>query len=346
MPLIHVFGTNKSLPLGVLIPVIWLLTLHLVVSGADFFSPYDYSEQKRSFPFAPPSNVRFSDDKGHLSWRPFVCRIVVDAERTTTYQEDCRERFPLRFFVKGSPYRLGSLTFHIRLFGVNEPGAIYLLGTDAYGRDQFSRFLHGGRVSLLGAVLACGLCLVISILVGTVAGFYGGWIDGFFMWSADLFLALPWLYLLFGVRAFLPLDMQPASAFIVIIAIIAVIGWPRPARLIRGIVLVGKEHEYVLAARSFGASDTYLLRRHIIPQVIRLVLTQASLLIPRFVLAEITLSFLGLGISEPAVSWGLMLSMLQNYYVLVSHSWMILPALFLVPTFYSYAAIAELIFKD
>jgi peptide/nickel transport system permease protein len=320
----------------------WLCLLHLAVVGADFFAPYDYSEQKRSFPFAPPTSIHVADPDGHLGW-PFVCRSMPDPRGAAVYKEDCRQRFPLQLFVAGFPYRLGIFTTRLHLFGVEQPGALHLMGTDDYGRDQFSRFLHGGRISLLGGALACGLSLVISLITGTMAGFYGGWIDTLLMWAADLFLALPWLYLLFAVRAFLPLDMNPSTAFLVIIAIIGIVGWPRPARLIRGIVLAAKEHEYVLAARSFGASDVYVVTRHVIPQTRHVILTQASLLIPRYVLAEITLSFLGLGINEPAVSWGLMLSALQQYHVLISYYWMFLPALALLPTFYSYFAISELL---
>ena len=343
MPPIRVFGTLNNLPVAIVAPILWLSALHLAVVGADFFSPYDPTEQRRSFPFAPPARIHVIDPDGRFSLPPFVCRMVPDSQGSHVYKEDCGQRFPLRLFVAGVPYRLGFFTSYLHLFGVEQPGEIHLMGTDDFGRDQFSRFLHGGRVSLLGGVVACGLSIFISIVIGTIAGFYGGWIDTFLMWAADLFLALPWLYLLFAVRAFLPLDMKPSVAFLAIIAIIGVVGWPRTARLIRGIVLAGREHEYVLAARGFGASDIYLVTKHVIPQTRRLVATQASLLIPRYILAEITLSFLGLGVNEPGVSWGLMLSTLHQYHVLISYYWMFLPAIALVPTFYSYFAISELL---
>jgi peptide/nickel transport system permease protein len=347
MPLIREFATLKRTPRAVLIAAVWLLLIHFAVLCADFFAPYDFTEQKRLFPFAPPTRIHFIDPEGGFHWRPFVCLSVPDSPAAgvprAIYKDDCRQRFPIRLFVGGAPYRLGFLTLRLHLFGTDEPGAIHLMGTDGYGRDQFSRFLHGGRISLLGGVLACGLSLAISLFAGTIAGFYGGWIDNIFMWVADLFLALPWLYLLFAVRAFLPLDMKPSTAFLIIVAIIGIVGWPRSARLIRGVVLVAREREYVLAARSFGASDAYLMRKHVIPQTLRLVATQAPLLIPRYVLAEITLSFLGLGVNEPAVSWGLMLAALQQYHVLISYSWMFLPAVALAPTFYSYFALSELI---
>ena len=136
------------------------------------------------------------------------------------------------------------------------------------------------------------------------------------MAGPELFLALPWLYLLLGARAALPLNLSPRDAFLAIVIVLGVIGWARPARLVRGVVLTAKEREYVIAARGFGASDVYLLRRHVLPQTRGLVLTQAALLIPHYILAEITMSFLGLGVNEPGTSWGAMLSRLQQYHVL------------------------------
>jgi peptide/nickel transport system permease protein len=158
---------------------------------------------------------------------------------------------------------------------------------------------------------------------------------------AELFLALPWLYLLFAVRAFLPLNLAPAQAFLLLIVVIGLIGWARPARLIRGVVLSARARDFVLAARGFGASDAYVLRRHVLPQAFGVVLTQAAILIPQYILAEVTLSFLGLGVGEPAASWGAMLASLQEYHVLASYWWMLAPGLVLVIVFLSYAALAN-----
>jgi len=158
---------------------------------------------------------------------------------------------------------------------------------------------------------------------------------------AELFLALPWLYLLFALRAFLPLAVGPLEAFFLIIAVIGAVGWARPARLVRGVVLSAKERDFVRAARGFGASNGYLLRRHILPETSSVLLTQAAILIPQYVLAEMTLSFLGLGVPEPAPSWGNLLSSLQQYSVLVSYWWMYLPALIMVPFFLGYLGLAS-----
>jgi peptide/nickel transport system permease protein len=325
-----------------LAPVLWLGLLHVAVLGAHFFSPYDHTQQNRSVPFAPPTRIRFMDLQGALHFRPFVCRQVPEAGSFTTYTEDCTNVFPIRFFVSGHPYTIAGLVeSRLHLFGVDQDAVLFLMGTDNYGRDQFSRLLHGGRISLLAGVFASVLSISLGLLLGATAGFYGKWIDEGIMWLAELFLALPWLYLLFAVRAFLPLDVGPATAFVLIVCIIGVVGWARPARLIRGVVLSAKERDYVLAARSFGASDAHILRKHVLPQTIGIVVTQASVLIPRYILAEVTLSFLGLGVNEPASSWGRMLSTLQQYHVLVSYWWMYIPGLLLVPTFSSYIALSN-----
>ena len=324
---------------GILVPTVWLALLHVAVIGADFFAPYDYTLQNRSMPFAPPTRVHFVDPDSRFPSRPFVCQWT-PATGGATYVEDCGRKFPIHFLVTGSPYHVASLLeFRRRLFGVQTPGVVYLMGSDDYGRDQLSRFLHGGRVSLFAGLLACGISLGIGLLLGAAAGFYRGRLDGLIMGAAELSLALPWLYLLLAARAILPLNTDPSSAFLLIVALVGIVGWARPARLIRGTVLSAREREYVVVSRGLGASDWHLLRRHVLPQLRGLLVTQASLLIPRYILAEVTLSFLGLGVNEPAASWGNMLSILQRYHVLVSYNWMFFPALLLVPTFLSYLAL-------
>jgi peptide/nickel transport system permease protein len=160
---------------------------------------------------------------------------------------------------------------------------------------------------------------------------------------AELFLALPWIYLLFAMRAFLPLAVPPLKAFLLVVVVIGAVGWARPARMVRGIVLSAKERNFVRAARGFGATGGYLLRRHILPETGSVVLTQAAVLVPQFVLAEMTLSFLGLGVPEPVPSWGNLLASLQHYNVLVSYWWMYLPALAMVPFFLGYLVLASLL---
>ena len=322
----------------------WLVALgllHGMVVCAGFFAPYDPVEQDRGSPYVPPLRFRLIDAGGHLHVRPFVYSLKLREGSFDQYEEDQTEPRPVKFFLSGARYRLlGFLPCRWHLFGV-EGARIYLLGSDAYGRDQFSRLLFGGQVSLLAGLLGAGLTLLIGVCVGSVAGYYGGWRDEVLMRFAELLLALPWLYLLFALRAFLPLTVSPLEAFFLIIATIGAVGWARPARLVRGVVLSAKERDFVRAARGFGAKDGYLLRRHILPETSSVLLTQAAILVPQYVLAEMTLSFLGLGVPEPVPSWGNLLSSLQQYSVLVSYWWMYLPALAMVPFFLGYLGLAS-----
>jgi peptide/nickel transport system permease protein len=323
---------------------IWLLVLgalHGMVVCAGFFAPYDPVQQDRKNPYLPPMRLHLVDVRGHLHFRPFVYAVQLPPSTFDQYVEDTTQSRPLKFFVTGDRYRLlGLFPARLHLFGAGDE-RIYLLGADAFGRDQLSRLLFGGQVSLLAGLLGAGCTLLIGWGIGAVAGYFGGWRDDVLMRVAELFLALPWLYLLFGIRAFLPLSVNPLQAFFLIVTVIAAVGWARPARLVRGIVLSAKERDFVRAARGFGASNLYLLRRHILPETSSVLLTQAAILIPQYVLAEMTLSFLGLGVPEPVPSWGNLLSNLQQYSVLVSYWWMYLPALAMVPFFLGYLGLAS-----
>lgn len=315
---------------------------HVLVFFAGFFAPYSYSMQNRELPYAPPMRIHFIDAQGRFHLRPFAYAFKEDSGESGKYTVDRSHEFPLRFFVRGSSYKvLGLFDSQTHLFGVEAPLRLFLLGTDEYGRDQFTRFLYGGQVSLAAGLIAAALSLLLGVLIGALAGFYGGWIDEILMRAGELFIALPWLYLLFAVRAALPLHIAQWQVFLLLLAVCGVIGWARPARLIRGAVLSAKERNFVIAARTFGASDFYLLRRHVLPQTYGIILTQAALLIPQFILAEVTLTFLGLGVGAPLASWGGLISSLQHYYVLASYWWMFAPALLLIPIFAAYYAVAD-----
>ncbi len=253
---------------------------------AGYIAPYPYDEQHREHSYSAPTAIHFQ------GFRPIVAG------------------HPVKFFSEG------------RLFHVREPGVLFLLGTDAYGRDVFSRILYGGRISLLTGVLAAFVSLALGIFFGALAGYYGGWVDSLLMRASELIMALPWLYLLLGVRAAMPLHISPLSTFLLLIAIIGGVGWVRPGRIIRGVVLSAKERAFVHAARGFGASDFYLIRRHILPLTFGVALTQATILIPQYMIAEVTLSFLGLGIGEPMPSWGNMLAEARQYHSLAEHGWL------------------------
>jgi peptide/nickel transport system permease protein len=304
-----------------------LAVSHGLLLLAGFFAPYDPTSQDRELPFAPPARVHFVDRDHKLHLLPFVYRWSADTSGRRAYHEDQQIIYPLRFFSQQ------------HFFTADPPAKIFLMGSDAYGRDQFSRLLVGGRISLFAGLVATAISLILGVILGGVAGFYGRWLDELIMRAAEIFLTLPWLYLLFAVRAFLPLHIAPNGVFLLLISVLGAIGWARPARLIRGLVLSAKERDYVLAARGFGASDAYLLRRHVLPEAASVILTQAAVLVPTYILAEVVLSFFGLGVSEPAPSWGNLLANLRQFGVLESYWWMFLPALALVPVFLAYYSV-------
>ena len=318
-----------------------LALVYLSAVFAGFVAPYDPTTQHRDLAFVPPTRIHFVDDSGRLQLRPFVYAMTLSSTGGAV-TEDRSRPYPLRLVVRGARYRVAGLVdsdWH--LFGTESPTPFFLFGSDDFGRDLFSRLLFGGQISLFAGLLGAALSLTLGTVIGGVAGYYGGWVDEINMRAAELFLALPWLYLLFAVRMALPLDLAPAQAFLLVLILIAVVGWARPARLVRGLVLSARARDYVAAARCLGASDVYVLRRHVLPQVTAMLLTQAALLAPQYILAEVTLSFFGLGVEEPVPSWGNMLASLQRYHVVASYWWMFLPGVAMVPVFWLYHSLAD-----
>jgi peptide/nickel transport system permease protein len=313
--------------------VVAFAAVHAILLFAGFFAPYSPVEQHRDFAYAPPARLHMVDHSGHMHFLPFLYRLVSSDADGFQYKEDRSAEHPLRFFVR----RSGRAHF----FGIDTPATVFILGTDAYGRDIFSRILFGGRVSLAAAAIATVLSLVLGAGLGGISGHFGGATDTWIMRGAELALALPWIYLLLGIRAFLPLHIDARQTFFLISAVIGIMGWARPARLVRGVVLSAKERAFVMAARGFGASEWYLLRRHVLPQALGIVITQAVILVPQFVAAEATLSFLGLGMGEPLPSWGSMLADLQKFQVMSSYWWMAAPIAALVAVSITYFALAD-----
>jgi peptide/nickel transport system permease protein len=326
------------------LPLLCLAVIYFSVLFAGFFAPYDPTMQDRNAASRPPTRLHWLGPDGRTGWPLYVHDSAEQGGEGGVHKESLAHSYPIQFLSRGTQYKvLGLLTSDRHLFGVAPPAHVYLMGTDTYGRDVFSRLLYGGQISLSAGLLATVLSLTLGTALGTVAGFYGGWADALIMRGVELFLVLPWLYLLLALRAFLPLHTGPGQTFLLLIGVIGLVGWARPARLIRGVVLSAKERTHLLAARCFGASDLYLLRRHVLPETRSVVLTQAAILIPQYVLAEVTLSFLGLGVAEPVPSWGNMLGSLQQYHVLVAEWWMFFPGLALILVFLSYGVLSNVL---
>ncbi|HEY3381197.1 MAG TPA: ABC transporter permease [Vicinamibacterales bacterium] len=305
--------------------VMALLALHALVLFADPLAPDAPDRQHRDLALAPPTRLHFVDTAGRWHLRPLVYPFWMDPASRAP-REDPSRAMPLQLWSRGAPYRLGGLVGWDRhLLGVDEPARLFLLGTDRYGRDLLSRLVIGARPTLYAGLMATVIALGLGIVIGTVAGYHGGWLDGVLMWLTDACLSLPWFYLLLALRSLLPLDLSPVRTFLLTAGLVGAVGWARPARLIRAVVLSERDGDHVLAARSCGATAFRVLARHVMPQAIGVAVTQAALLAPRYVLAEITLSFLGLGVAEPTASWGTLTAGMIPPGLVLSHWWLAAP---------------------
>jgi peptide/nickel transport system permease protein len=318
---------------------IWLTTTALfygmaICAGA--IAPYGFSEQDRDHTNCPPTRIHFTHSDGHLT-QPFVYQQRQVEGELERYEEDRSHAAPLKVLVSGSKYKfVGIIPASVHLFGVAEPAKIYIFGTDEYGRDQLSRFLYGAQVSIFVGTLTASIALALGLAIGTMSATFGGWFDAFAMRFTELFMALPWLYLLLAVRAILPLRTGASTSLLIIMSVLALVGWAKPARLFRGVILSAQELDFVSAASAMGGTRWYILRRHVLPQTTTILALQAALLIPQFIVAEVTLSFLGLGVGEPIPSWGAVLAPLARYESIALHWWLILPLCAVVPLFFSY----------
>ncbi len=285
--------------------VIGLFALSAVFAG--FLAPYDHSAQSRSEPSAPATRIHFS------GLQPIIHPRRVEDPLRRTYTEDTSLAFPVGFFVRGDSYKLPGIgDTNLHLFGVRSTSGIAprinLLGTDELGRDRFSRLLYAVRFSLLVAVMGVLVACVVGISIGGVSGYAGRLVDTFLMGATDAMIALPALILILAVRAAFPLELPMNRAALLLLLIFSLTGWAEMARLTRGLVRSLRQREFVVAAVASGASQTRVLFRHILPNILPPLRTRAFLLLPTFLLAEVALSYLGVGLQEPEPSLGNMLT--------------------------------------
>jgi peptide/nickel transport system permease protein len=294
-----------------------LIVLYGLAIFADFICPYSYKDEDRNFSYCPPTAVEFLD-QGRLV-QPFVYgrALTFDAVHKRVYVIDQTQKYPLHFFKGG------------RLFGVDAPGRFYLWGADARGRDLFSRIWYGARISLSIGLLGVAISFFLGLLIGGIAGYYGGSIDGFLMWVCEMFMMIPGFYLMLALRAAVPENFNSVQVYVSVVVILALIGWASLARIIRGMALSLRERDYVLAAKTLGVPDIVIIIKHILPQTISFSMATLMLTISSYILAEAGLSMVGLGIQDPIPSWGNLLSDAMGIVPVIFAPWILLPGLFI-----------------
>lgn len=282
----------------------WFVILLAGLSlAAPLLAPYEAGRGFRDFLHAPPMRPHF---QGAVA--PVVHPVVLADRLEQRFETDLTRTLPLPWFG------------HI----ADQP--VFLLGADNFGRDVLSRLLYGARTSVGLALIATLGAVIFGALAGAWAGFRGGWVDDTVMRAADFVLILPVIYVVLVLRSVLPLVLPAATVFVLVAAIFVAVGWPFVAKGVRAIVAAERDREYVQAARSLGAGPGHILLRHLLPACSGHLVVQATLLLPGFILAEATLSFIGLGFPDPVASWGTMLAEAGNYNAVARFPWTLAPA--------------------
>lgn len=313
-----------------------LIILHVFAIFADFFAPYSELTTDRRRTYHSPTRVHIISPEGKLT-RPFVYGYDRTDTLRNRYEEDQSQVYPIRFFVQGDSYKFLGKEANLRLFGVDAPGKVYLMGADRYGRDIFSRLAYGGRRSLFIGIIGLVVSLSIGMIYGGISGYVGGWVDNLMMRFSEIIVSIPSFYLLLALSAVLPANMPSDQRFMMITFILAFIGWAGLARVIRGMVLSISKMEFVSGAEAIGASQPRIIIRHILPNTLSYVIVNATLSIPGFILSESGLSVIGVGIQHPLASWGNMLSEALNLSSLTRYPWLLIPGFFIFITVLSYS---------
>ena len=310
-----------------------LALLYLVAIFAEFFAPHDLFQRHNDFINAPPHRVRVLDE-GRVRL-PFVYPLVQTRNEVTLrreYTADTTRRLTLALFVRGDPYKLwGIFRTDVHFFGTRG-GEAFLLGTDRLGRDMLSRVIHGARISLSIGLLGVFISFVLGCILGGISGYYGGTPDLIVQRAIEFILSIPTIPLWMALSAALPANWPALRVYFAITVILALQGWAGLARVVRGKLLELREEDFVMAARIAGEGAGDIIRRHLLPSFMSYLIVNITLAIPGMILGETALSFLGLGLRPPVVSWGVLLKDAQNFRTVSIHPWLLIPGIFVVVT--------------
>ncbi|WP_417811810.1 ABC transporter permease [Thalassospira alkalitolerans] len=310
---------------------------YVVALLAEFFQPFDPNLTSRTDVYHPPQMVRLTyvDDTGSRVFAPHVQKQKLTRDKLTlkaSYAPIENERVHLRLFPKVETYKLANLIpVNRKLFGpVNEGERFYLFGSDRLGRDMFSRIVAGTRISMSIGLVGVGMSLVLGLIIGGAAGYFGGWFDTASSRVIELMLSIPTIPIWLGLSAALPPTLDPLTRYFMITLILSLIGWTELARVVRGRFMAMRSEDFVTAARLDGASPRRVIFRHMMPSLVSHIIASVSLAIPVMILAETSLSFLGLGLMPPSISWGVLLKEAQNIRSIAQAEWLFIPGGFVV----------------
>ncbi len=320
-----------------MVSAVVLLLIYLVAAFCEFLAPFSPTAFTPRYTYAPPQALHFfdRDDAGGLIFRPHVFgyKVTIDPEALRrTFVVDRSIKYPVGFLVPSEPYKMwGLITLETKAFGpLNRGDPMYLLGADRLGRDMLSRIMYGTRISMSIGLIGVTLSLLLGVVLGGISGYYGGWIDNAIQRTIEFVLSLPTTPLWLGLAAAMPTNWPPLRIYLAITIILSLVGWTSLARVVRGRFLSLRTEDFVTAARLDGARERRIIFRHMVPSFVSHIIAEVSLAIPGMILAETALSFLGLGLQPPLVSWGVLLQEAQNIRAIATAPWLFGPGVAVV----------------
>ena len=324
------FFKHKLAVIGVAV----LVVIYALAAFAGFFAVADTFERNTDYEYAPPTRVHVFHE-GRLQ-RPFVYGLRQELDPETlakSYVADRSQIYPIRFLVQGHEYRfIGLLPSRLHFMGVDPPGAFFPLGTDPLGRDMYSRVLQGARVSLSIGLVGVVISFVLGCLLGGVSGYFAGVADMIVQRIIEFVQSLPTIPLWMALAVAVPTEWPVVRTYFMITVILSIIGWADLGRVVRGKILQLRVDDYVMAAAVAGAKEFTIIRRHLLPGFMSYLIVHLTLAVPSMILAETALSFLGLGLRPPVISWGVILQQAQNVRTVVLYPWLLIPALPVIVT--------------
>ena len=313
-----------------------IVFLYVLVLFCEFISPYTTTTRFAKYLFAPPQKLNFRHPEQGFRLRPFVYDMERQVDPDTfrrTFIEDRSKTYDVSFFVHGEPYKFwGVWETDLHLVGVADDGPFFLIGTDRLGRDVFSRIIYGARISLSIGLVGIALTFALGLLLGGLSGYLGGLMDTMIQRVIDLLISIPQLPLWMALAAALPRDWSPLRIYFGIVIVLSIVGWTGLARVVRGKLLSLREEDFVMAAQLAGSGNMRIIIRHMLPSFFSYIIVSLTLSVPNMILGETALSFLGLGLQPPVVSWGVLLQDAQDVASIAHYPWLLLPVVLVIAT--------------